>query len=67
MANPPELVKKFAIRHHDNVKAAEGLTFSFAGIVGVFVLFHVGRTAYHGFGLGKAGSPVVSVITAPIR
>ncbi|KAM3537616.1 hypothetical protein ARSEF1564_009465 [Beauveria bassiana] len=64
---PPELVKKFIIRHEDNVKAVEGFAFSTLAIVGIFVLLHLSRITYHALGRRQKGSRALAVLSSPMR
>ncbi|KAJ6789407.1 hypothetical protein PWT90_03637 [Aphanocladium album] len=62
---PPELQRKFDIRHRDNVRAIEGFSFSIVAIAGVFVISHLFRTAYHG--VRPKGGSAVDVLSSPLR
>ncbi|KAM3509287.1 hypothetical protein MY11210_006380 [Beauveria gryllotalpidicola] len=63
----PELAKKFALRHKDNVKAIEGFAFSTLAIAGVFILLYLSRLAYHGLGRRQKGSRALTVLSSPVR
>ncbi|ATY65523.1 Ferric reductase-like transmembrane component [Cordyceps militaris CM01] len=64
---PPALIKKFAIRHEDNVKAMEGFTFATLAIGGVFVLLHLSKSAYHVFRRWQGGSRGSALLSSPMR
>lgn len=63
----PALVKMFAIRHADNVKAIEGFAFATLAIAGIFILLHLSRDACHGLRRGKRSGSVLTVLSAPMR
>ncbi|OAA50737.1 Ferric reductase-like transmembrane component [Cordyceps fumosorosea ARSEF 2679] len=62
-----ELMKKFAIRHEDNVQAMEGFTFATLALGGIFILFHLSKTAYRGFRRWQGGSPGLALVSSPVR